>query len=489
MKISIKSLLKITCIVCLILAGFNAANAQTWNQPGARVYPAIADSLAKRPKPAWFGQAKLGIFIHWGLYAVPAFAPPQLSVGNPNDTKDINNFFHHMPYAEWYINTMQFKDSPTWANHKNTYGENFGYYDFIPAFNEKSKKWQPEKWAKLFANIGAKYVIITTKHHDGFQLWKSQVPLPTYSPTKYPLQAQRDIVAELNTAVRKEGLKFGTYYSGGLDFLFYKVPINSLYPNLFASCPQTPAYASYADAHYHELIEKFKPDILWNDITYPAAGDLVGVLGDFYNNIPGGIINNRWGSKFAALKGYETPEYQVLKKAAAEPWEACRGIGNSFGYNKQETDEQYISSDKLIDLFVDIVSKNGNLLLNVGPDAEGNIPEKQLSRLKDLGDWLKINEEGIFSTVPFATPEGISDQNIRIRYTQKDANIFMFLLDKPSSNTLVISELDNIKIAKIEFLGEKNQTLTWKKNENKVIVELPQNYPASAAYTLKITKE
>ena len=478
------------CFAIILMVFFvTKTSAQTWNMPGAKVIPAMSDSLAKRPKPAWFGESKLGIFIHWGLYSVPAFAPPQLNAGNANDTKNMDFFFRNMPYAEWYINTMKFKDSPTWAYHKKTYGENFNYYDFIPMFNEKAKKWQPEKWAKLFANIGAKYVVLTTKHHDGFQLWKSEVPYPNYPVTKYAMQSERDIVGELNAAVRKEGLKFGTYYSGGLDFTFFKVPINNIFPNIFTSCPQTPAYASYADAHYHELIERFKPDLLWNDITYPASGDLVGVLADYYNTVPTGIINNRWGSKFAAIKGYDTPEYKVLSKASEQPWESCRGIGNSFGINQQETDVNYISSDKLIDLFVDIVSKNGNLLLNVGPDAEGNIPEKQLSRLNDLGAWMKINGEAIYSTIPFTVAEGTSDQDIRIRFTQKGSNVYMFLLDKPNDKSFTVNNLDTLKISKIELLGTKNIDLVWKKTDTKITIEMPKDYPASSAYTLRILKE
>ncbi len=449
----------------------------------SKIYLPNEDSLAKRQQPTWFNDAKLGIFIHWGLYSVPAYAPPELDPGNVNNWEE---FYKKNPYAEWYLNTMQFNQSPTQKYHIEKYGANFNYYDFIPLFNEKSKKWNPDTWASLFEQVGAKYVVITTKHHDGFLLWNSAVPYPNYSPTKHALSAERNIVGELSAAVRKKNIRFGVYYSGGLDWTFYKVPINDIWPNLFMSIPQTYAYGNYATAHFNELIDKFKPDILWNDINFPDKGDFVGMLAYYYYKVPEGIINDRWNAKNKKIYGFTTPEYQVLKDKTDYKWETCRGLGNSFGYNAIETDVHHISADKLIDMFVDIVSKNGNLLLNVGPDAEGNIPDLQASRLQKLGKWLSINGEAIFGTSSHTQAEGESNTQARIRFTRKGNDLYAVLLDPISVSKLIIKGLKANNTCKVSVLSQKNIPLKWSQTYEGIALDLPTKYENEYATTIKL---
>src|SRR5215469_15214251 len=201
-------------------------------------YEATWDSIDKHTTPQWFQDAKLGIFIHWGLYSVPAWAPPSGELGKIEWTK----WFINNPYAEWYLNTLRITDSPTYKHHIETYGKDFDYYQFAEAFNKGTAGWHPEDWASLFQKTGARYVVLTTKHHDGFRLWPSSVENPHAAREK--ITASRDLVGDLASAVRSSGMKMGLYYSGGLDWTFTTEPIRNQ-KDLLARVPQSQEYAGY----------------------------------------------------------------------------------------------------------------------------------------------------------------------------------------------------------------------------------------------------
>jgi alpha-L-fucosidase len=399
-------------------------------------------SLETHQVPAWFQDAKLGIFIHWGLYSVPAWATPSGELGKVS--KD--QWFANNPYAEWYLNTLRITDSPTYKHHVETYGKDFDYYRFAETFNLENKKWEPDQWAALFQKTGARYVVLTTKHHDGFRLWPSQVANPKVARDK--LTARRDLVGELTTAVRSHGMKMGVYYSGGLDWTFTSEPIRTM-PDLMARVPQSPEYAHYADAHWRELIERYQPCVMWNDISYPKAGQIPELFAEYYNTVPEGVINNRFGVKFA---DFTTPEYAKYDKIMQQKWEACRGFGFSFGYNQVEGPEQVIAPDKLVALFVDIVSNNGNLLLNIGPKPDGGISEIQLDRLHKLGDWLAVNGEGIFGSRPWDRAKAASGET-DVRFTQNNGALYVFYLKGGSGKTLLVPGVSGVPGTKAEILG------------------------------------
>ncbi len=436
-------------------------------------------AVAKRhPLPAWFQDAKLGIFIHWGLYSVPAWASP---VGEPGSVP-WPVWFKNNAYAEWYANTLKFRDSPTWAHHRATYGENFDYYQFIPLFNQGLQHWQPDAWANLLAESGARYVVLTTKHHDGFTLWPSQVRNPHF-PTSQPTVA-RDLVGDLTRAVRKRGLTMGLYYSGGLDWSFNPKPIahlNELYPSM----PTDSAYGAYVDAHYRELIDRYQPDILWNDIGYPAKGDLPAMLASYYNARPNGVVNDRW-AKWGVYNGeYDTPEYTVLKTTSARKWETCRGLGYSFGYNQREDVSHVLSGKALVHLLVDVVSKNGNLLLNIGPKADGTIPAIQADRLQQLGKWLAVNGEAIYGTRPYTRPEATTPDSISVRFTQKTDTLYATLLKRPTRRQVIIPGLTLPARSRVALLGVPGHQ-KWANQAGQVRIDLPARLPDSPAYVIRV---
>ena len=434
------------------------------------------DSLEKHSVPEWFQDAKFGIFIHWGLYSVPAWAPPTGELGKV----DWNKWFINNPYAEWYLNSLRIVDSPTYKHHLETYGKSFDYYQFAQAFNKGSAGWQPEQWASLFQKTGARYVVLTTKHHDGFRLWPSAVQDPHANGRD--LSAKRDIVGDLSSAVRASGMKMGLYYSGGLDWTFTTKPIMNR-EDLYARVPQTQEYASYADAHWRELIERYQPSVMWNDISYPKLGRIPQLFAQYYNTVPDGVINNRFGVPFA---DYTTPEYTKYDKITEKKWESCRGLGFSFGYNQVEGPEQVIAPDKLVALLVDIVSKNGNLLLNVGPKSNGTISDIQMDRLSKLGAWLTINGEGIFGSRPWIRSSSSMPDGTDVRFTRKADSLYVFFLKRPESNALTVPSLRITEGSSVQILGTTSTATMSQRGENAVIQPegvLPKAYVLVAKIT------
>ncbi len=435
------------------------------------IYLPTEESLSSRETPEWYGYAKLGIFIHWGLYSVPGWATPTTT---PDKVTDWKAFYKSNPYAEWYSNTLRIEGSPTQAHHTRTYGKDFNYYEFAAMFNEQNKIWNAQKWVSLFKEIGAKYIVITAKHHDGFTLYPSRILHPFME--KALINSSRDLIGELQDETRKQNLKFGVYYSAGLDWSFYSSPITKIWPDLFKSMPQSVSYTAYVDNHFYELIHRYKPDVIWNDVNFPANGDMLGIMAELVNHNPNVVFNNRWTSGLSKqtiinLTDFETPEYVVNDSITERKWETCRGIGYSFGYNQNETDQHLLSSDELVDMFVDIVSKNGNLLLNVGPRADGSIPENQLKRLTDLGSWMKLNSEAIYDTKPWKIPGAILTDGTRVRFTQKKNSLFVILLDQPKSKTLFLPNIAIPKESKVTQLAQRNISLKWnRKNDGIEII-------------------
>ncbi len=460
----------VLAVVGLSLCGIGAA------QPPAK-YEATLESLDRHPLPEWYAGAKLGIFIHWGLYSVPGWAP----LSHPNHDFTSQDYIKYNPYAEWYLNVLRVPGSPTEAYHREHFGANFGYYDFAPAFNRESKKWNPDQMASVFREAGAKYVVLTTKHHEGFTLWPSTTPNPSPSLPANKLHAERDIVGDLTTAVQKQGMKMGLYYSGGYDWTFNTGPIETE-KDYETVKPESEAYGKYAFAQIHELIDRYKPAVLWNDIDWPKTGNALQVEADYYNAVPDGVIDDRFGIKHADFK---SPEYEKLDTISEKKWEECRGLGRSFGYNRAEGEAETIAPGELIALLVDIVSKNGNLLLDVGPEADGTIPPVQMERLKALGAWLKQNGEAIYDTTPWTKATAKSAEGDDLRFTRKGNDLYVTVLGKPKAKTLTIDGLSAKSDGMVTALGESNR-LDAKADGGNVQIALPAQLAGDYAYTFKL---
>jgi alpha-L-fucosidase len=362
----------------IMLLGLRIAPGQT--------YESNWNSLDKRPIPAWFTDAKFGIFIHWGVYSVPAFAP----VGIPKE----------QPYAEWYWHSMMAgkeKSDPnvkgTWEFHKRVYGADFPYPDFANQF--KAELFNPTSWADLFAKSGARYVVLTSKHHDGFALWPSAEASRDFARPWNSVEAgpHRDLVGDLTAAVRARGLKMGLYFS-----------LYEWYNPLWLTNREE-YVAKHMIPQFKDVVTRYQPSLIFADGEWeqPSAQWKSTDLLAWLYNLPGlrdeVVVNDRWGSETRHLHGgYWTTEYTSGMAAAGHPWEENRGMGFSYGYNRAETLSQYHSSRELILMLADTVSRGGNFLLDIGPEADGMIPVVMEQRLLEIGDWLKINGEAIYGT-------------------------------------------------------------------------------------------
>ncbi|WP_406407395.1 alpha-L-fucosidase [Streptomyces sp. NBC_01643] len=369
---------------------------------------------------SWWSRAQLGIFVHWTPASVPGWAPPYV----PADRLPLagrRTPLGWTSYAEWYENALRFPGSPVSAHHRATYGTR-PYTAFGQDFNDALESWDPAAWARSFRAAGARYAVLVTKHHDGFCLWPSEVR----NPRRTGWHTTRDVVGEFAEAARAEGLRFGVYYSGGLDWTFDDRPIGTG-ADMVSAVPRG-SYPAYAAAQMRELIRRYRPDILWNDIAWPGSRADVQRLIEYYRfTVPNGVVNdrlfpraplwsalrlpgakplyNRWerrtiaqGEGFVPRKppyyDFRTPEF--ARYIGPDPYEITRGIDHSFGYNRNSPPDAFLSGTALTALVTGTAAAGGNLLLNVGPRGEdATIPAAQQLRL----DWLA-------ELTPDLTPDG-----------------------------------------------------------------------------------
>ena len=360
-------------ILLLLLSDCSQKNTPDVSFENDGKWEATWESLQARPYPQWFKDAKLGIFIHWGLYSVPAYGEKEA-------------------YGEWFLRGLQLKEPFRTNFMKDNYGENFEYADFAPLF--KAELFDPEEWAELFERAGARYIIFVSKHHDGYAMWPSDQAKGWNSVDVGP---GRDLVGELAEAVRKTNVKFGLYYS---------LPEWNNTLHRWDNDPHD-QITEYIDKHmlpqFHDLISKYKPEVLFTDGEWFHSAEVwhARELISWYYNLVGddAIVNNRWGG--GSDIGFLTPEYSAGINITDRPWAECRGLGRSFGLNRNEKLDAYMSPEELIHFFVKAVSNGGGITLNVGPKADGQIPLLQQERLVQLGNWLKVNGEAIYGSVAY----------------------------------------------------------------------------------------
>ncbi|MDY5585544.1 MAG: alpha-L-fucosidase [Arcanobacterium sp.] len=377
-----------------------------------RTGPDLGVSYPNLEIPQWWQDAKLGFFIHLGLFSIPAWA---ITGDDPVAVED--EYAYHR-YAEWYGNTVRIPGSPTWKHHREVYGEGTSYEDLAELW--KIQREAVEQLVDAIAATGAKYVVPTTKHHDGFCLWDTQ----TTSFNSVKRGPKLDIIDAVVARARANQMRVGLYYSGALDWHVSDQPPIQSDRELFLFRRHDESFSRYCSTQLSELIERYAPDVLWNDIEWPDGGKgpeeygLAALFAKYFAAVPDGAINDRWG---VPVRSFSTREYRKIDELLPYPWEATRGLARSFGYNAADTEENSLSGAELIRYFVDVVAKNGNLLINVGPRADGSIPEVQLQAMRELGEWMKVFGDFIYGTRPYR--EGIIEGHA---YLEKDGQIFVF---------------------------------------------------------------
>ncbi len=437
----------------------------------AQKYESNWESINSRPTPEWFEDIKFGIFIHWGVYSVPAWAPANEDIGV------------YAKYSEWYwwrINEDSKAGKMFRDYHNNMYGKDFLYQDFAGDF--KAEHWDPVQWADVFKRSGAKYVMLTSKHHEGFTLWPSA---QSWNWNSVDIGPHRDICGDLSKAVKDAGLQMGFYYS---LYEWY----NPTYRNNLEK---------YVDNHMipqmKDLVTRYEPDFLWTDGEWDHPSEKwksTEFLAWLFNESPvkeNICINDRWGKETRGkLGGYFTTEYGHVYgdvddiNQVAHPWEECRGIGTSFGYNQVEDLNNYLSSKACIDLLIEKVSGGGNLLLDIGPTADGRIPVIQQQRLLDIGAWLDINGEAIFGTRKWEGAENNKQDNVY--FTKKGTDLYVHCTKFPEKSI----EIKGINgLSKVSMLGVDGN-VKFKKSGKTIKIVVPSlspvTNPSEHAWVFKI---
>ena len=465
-----RRIISVLCLFGLLL--------QTGLAAGQQRYQANWESIDARPTPQWFIDAKFGVFICWGLYSVPAWSPK----GN---------------YSEWYQYWLRQKsfEGKVHDFHVKTYGKNFEFKDFAPMF--KAELWNPDEWAELIEKAGAKYIVFTTKHHSGYTMWPSRQAEQTYGENYNPVKVgpRRDIVGDIAAAMRKKNIKVGLYYS-----------LYEWYHHLWQSDKKR-FVAEHMFPQFKDLVTRYRPDIIWSDGEWEMSWQMwrsPELLAWLFNNAPNEkdlVINDRWGKGIRHKHGgFYTTEYGSGMDDDSHPWEENRGMGFSYGYNRAEDAGDYRTAQELVLMLIDVVSRGGNLCLDIGPRADGKIPVVMQERLLQIGAWLKANGQAIYGTRMWKAPcqwsagnvpkterkEYMSKFNIleqtiappegqafkEVLFTFKNGNLYAITPRWPGRK-LTLKNVRADSDTEITFLGT-GEKLLWEVDNNNLVITTPE---------------
>ncbi|MFI3249020.1 MAG: alpha-L-fucosidase [Rikenellaceae bacterium] len=503
-------------------------------------YEATWESLDTHECPAWYSDAKFGIFIHWGLYSVPSYTMKGT-------------------YAEWYWHALNENPETATASrrdrhyaitefHNKVYGADFDYPEFRDHFT--CELFNPDEWASIFKQSGAKYVVLTSKHHDGYCLWDNKEASESFGMAWNSVESgpKRDLVGELTNSVRDAGLKMGLYYSiwdwynpywthqmqecvssGTMD-VDLTAEVEFVGEGKFTKAQIAESRAGLSKyvhevmfPQFKELVMNYQPSLIFSDGDWWMDDDLWEsrpLLAWLYNEAPNRdevVINDRWGRVRGKHGDYFTTEYGSGFEGIERPWEENRGIGMSFGYNRIENLEDYRTEKELIFMLVDLVSRGGNLLLNIGPRADGTIPVIMQQRLAQIGDWLEVNGEAIFDTKSYKQSAQWSEGNIptftksdfhndfpiyemtlspksgnavkQMWFTQKQGTLYGLLPKLPEGESITIRDVELSQNPTITMLGVDGE-LGYEISGDDIVVDLSSidrsNLPCHYVYTLKV---
>ena len=465
----------------------------------SNLYKPTRESISTHQVPEWYEDAKFGMFIDWGLYSVAGWAPPRERGAT---------------YPDWYLHRM-YVDQIFKEYHAQTWGAEFTRDDFIPLF--MATKYDPDLLATIAKESGMKYIVPFCKHHDGFCLWPSSLT----DRNAMKMGPKRDLIQPLVAACRKAGLKFGFYQSleewefptltdgGRLQMRIWNPEKGTtviepydegfLRGRIIGKRPVRDYAEDYIVPQTLEFIKRYDPDLLWFDGDWTETQEAFGtysIVAAYYNNAIGRkevAVNDRLGKTRSEVGDFYTSEYGEvegkpfdLAKGRSHKWEENRGIGQSFGYNRNDTETSVLAATELVHMLATIVARNGNLLLVVNLDGEGALPELQRARLSEIGRWLSINGEAIYGTRPWER----ADDGPRIFFTRsKDSTeLYAICFDWPAGS-ITFHGVRARPGGEITMLGSK-LPLKWSQETAGLKVNVPSELsnakPCEHAFVFKI---
>ncbi|KAH3762434.1 alpha-l-fucosidase family protein [Pelomyxa schiedti] len=434
-------------------------------------YTSDWESIDSRPLPSWYDEAKFGIFIHWGLYAVPSYGCTEFGGAS----------------GEWYWYELDTEKEPCLVSwHRNTYGDDFTYEDFANQW--KTSMFDPDDWADIFAGSGAKYVVMTSKHHEGFCNWKSA---QSWNWNSVDCEPHQDNMAMVSKAVKRAGLRMGYYHS-----------LYEWYNPLYLEDKEVNGNTTYyidevLVPQMHDVVNNYQPDIWWSDgdwEMYDSYWRSTDFLAWLYNDSPVKdtvVVNDRWGINDSCEHGgfYTCSDRYDPGVLQPHKWENCLTLDKqSWGYRRNMKLEDVMTIEELLGHLASTVACNGNLLLNVGPTSEGMIVPIFEERLSQIGEWLEVNSESIFGSSPWRAQ---NDTAASVWYTTQLSTgyVYAIFLSWPASNTIVLTEpIPTEDVTTVELIGWG--TLDWQPSGGSMSVTLPtlteSQLPSKYAWVLKI---
>ncbi|XP_075059327.1 plasma alpha-L-fucosidase isoform X2 [Mixophyes fleayi] len=440
-------------------------------EPGAaRVkYEPTWESLDSRPIPDWFDDVKFGIFIHWGVFSVPSFG------------------------SEWFWWYWQGRKMQPYVSFMSkNYPPDFRYEDFGPQFT--AEFYDPQRWASTLMASGAKYVVLTSKHHEGYTLWGSKF---SWNWNSVDVGSKRDLVGELAEAIRQTtDMHFGLYHSlfEWFNPLFQLDKNNSFQTHYFPDSKSLP--------ELYEIVMKYKPEILWSDGDGNAPytyWNSTGFLAWLYNESPvrdSVVTNDRWGSGCICKHGgyYTCSDRYNPGHLLPHKWENCMTIDKrSWGYRRNALISEMLTIEQLVQELVETVSCGGNLLMNIGPTHDGRIPVVFEERLIQMGKWLNVNGESIYSTKPWRAQNDSVTPGVWYTCKPKEQSLYAVFLTWPTSWNLLIGEPKATSgQTEVHLLGYEGK-LNWVPLAEKgMVISLPKlspmQMPVQWGWALKITR-
>ncbi|XP_062870636.1 tissue alpha-L-fucosidase-like [Trichomycterus rosablanca] len=417
-------------------------------------------SLDARPLPPWYDEAKFGLFVHWGVFSVPAFG------------------------SEWFWWNWKGAMSPDYILFMaKNYPPGFTYPEFAPMFN--AQFFEPDQWAELFEASGAKYVVFTTKHHEGFTNWKSPTSWNWNSVDTGP---HRDLVGDLGAAIRKRSLHYGLYHSL-LEWF------NPLYQQDQQSGFKTQDFVYYKTMpELYDLVTRYKPELIWSDGDWGAPDtywNSTEFLAWLYNDSPVKdviVVNDRWGDGTYCKHGgyYNCADKFTPSTLPDHKWEKCNSIDtHSWGYRRNMRLSDMMDLPSIIKDLVFTVAYGGNYLLNVGPTSDGMIPTTFEERLRDIGAWLKVNGEAIYATKPWRVQA--ENATVPVWYTSKGSTVYAIFLTNPQQSSFQLFTPLTSEKTVVTLLGSPNP-IKWAPMHTSGLTMLLPELPCTpaGAWTIKL---